>query len=289
MVSFISGDVGLAPAFKEPEESMSTSPQATILAMEQQQSRAEVNRTPARSQVELMLKLLASLLPLLFQLRLEALHQIVVLISGMEEKGSQPGSADRSSSSFQSSSLLTSVRLQFLAGCFGLGTVGAGGLKRESVQLHHYQVQSCSHFQIDDCFPDVSEPTSVHPLSQDGVKAAKRSIQMEIQTAVHKIYQQLSVTLERALQANKHHIGNKKYDCAFPGASISLNQLILLMGQYGLNNICYFLPLTELELHLLTSKRHIKKLSSVSFQKSSATCSRYYTHNVGISLLEGLP
>ncbi|KAI3377882.1 hypothetical protein L3Q82_008463 [Scortum barcoo] len=153
MVSFISGDVGLAPAFKEPEESMSTSPQATILAMEQQQSRAE--------------------------LRLEALHQIVVLISGMEEKGSQPGSADRSSSAFQSSSLLTSVRLQFLAGCFGLGTVGTGGLKRESVQLHHYQ---------------------------DGVKAAKRSIQMEIQTAVHKIYQQLSVTLERALQANKHHI-----------------------------------------------------------------------------------
>lgn len=74
------------------------------------------------------------------QLRLEALHQIVVLISGMEEKGSQPGNADRSSSAFQSSSLLTSVRLQFLAGCFGLGTVGTGGLKRESVQLHHYQV-----------------------------------------------------------------------------------------------------------------------------------------------------
>lgn len=154
MVSFISGDVGLAPAFKEPEESMSTSPQAIILAMEQQQSRAE--------------------------LRLEALHQIVVLISGMEEKGSQLNNADRSSTVFQSSSLLTSVRLQFLAGCFGLGTVGTGVLKRENVQLHHYQ---------------------------DGVKAAKRSLQMEIQTAVHKIYQQLSVTLERALQANKHHIG----------------------------------------------------------------------------------
>ncbi|KAI4830774.1 hypothetical protein KUCAC02_002387, partial [Chaenocephalus aceratus] len=126
---------------------------ATILAMEQQQSRAE--------------------------LRLEALHQIVVLISGMEEKGSLPGNADRTSGAFPSSSLLTSVRLQFLAGCFGLGTVGTGALKRESVQLHHYQ---------------------------DGVKAAKRSLQMEIQTAVHKIYQQLSVTLERALQANKHHI-----------------------------------------------------------------------------------
>lgn len=78
---------------------------------------------------------------LFLQLRLEALHQIVVLISGMEEKGSQPGGADRSSAAFQSSSLLTSVRLQFLAGCFGLGTVGTGALKRESVQLHHYQVR----------------------------------------------------------------------------------------------------------------------------------------------------
>lgn len=46
-------------------------------------------------------------------------------------------------------------------------------------------------------------------VRQDGIKAAKRSLQTEIQTAVHKIYQQLSVTLERALQANKHHIGTK--------------------------------------------------------------------------------
>ncbi|CAF90789.1 unnamed protein product [Tetraodon nigroviridis] len=182
MVSFISGDVGLAPAFKEPEESMSTSPQALILAMEQQQSRAE--------------------------LRLEALHQIVVLISGMEEKGSQTGGSERSAASFQSSSLLTSVRLQFLAGCFGLGTVGAGGLKRESVQLHHYQVRGMKCFSS-----SLSSPFGLtgggYPVSycrQDGVKSAKRSIQMEIQTAVHKIYQQLSVTLERALQANKHHI-----------------------------------------------------------------------------------
>lgn len=42
IVNFISGDVGNAPAFKEPEESVSTSPQAIITAMEQQQSRAEV-------------------------------------------------------------------------------------------------------------------------------------------------------------------------------------------------------------------------------------------------------
>ncbi|KTF84357.1 hypothetical protein cypCar_00021780, partial [Cyprinus carpio] len=156
IVNFISGDVGNAPAFKEPEESVSTSPQAIIIAMEQQQSRAE--------------------------LRLEALHQIVVLISGMEEKSSQAGAgggAGRTGLSFHSASLLSSVRLQFLSGCFGLGAVSNGGPKGESVQLHHYQ---------------------------DGVRAAKKSLQMDIQTAVHKIYQQLSVTLERALQANKHHI-----------------------------------------------------------------------------------
>lgn len=53
MVSFISGDVGLAPAFKELEEGMSTSPQATILAMEQQQSRAEVRGLKVYSQLNL--------------------------------------------------------------------------------------------------------------------------------------------------------------------------------------------------------------------------------------------
>ncbi|TUG88269.1 putative E3 ubiquitin-protein ligase HERC1 [Bagarius yarrelli] len=155
IVSFISGDVGNTPGFKEPEDSMSTSPQATVVAMEQQQGRAE--------------------------LRLDALHQIVVLISGMEEKSSQAGAeavAGCGPAAFHSASLLTSVRLQFLAGCFGLGAYN-GGLKGESVQLHHYQ---------------------------DGIQAAKKRLQMNIQTAVHKIYQQLSITLERALQSNKHHI-----------------------------------------------------------------------------------
>ncbi|KAG9489664.1 hypothetical protein GDO78_005551 [Eleutherodactylus coqui] len=133
---------------------MSSSPQACIIAMEQQQLRAE--------------------------LRLEALHQILVLLSGMEEKGNVQTLGSRQSlSTFQSSSLLTSVRLQFLAGCFGLGTIGHTGTKGESVHLHHYQ---------------------------DGIRASKRSIQIEIQKAVHKIYQQLSTTLDRALQTNKHHV-----------------------------------------------------------------------------------
>ncbi|XP_041034512.1 probable E3 ubiquitin-protein ligase HERC1 isoform X1 [Carcharodon carcharias] len=154
IVSFVSGGVGTSPGFKEPEENMSSNPQAILIAMEQQQLRSE--------------------------LRLAALHQILVLLSGMEEKGSQLTGSNCPTSWFHSASLLTSVRLQFLAGCFGLGTVGNAGIKGESVQLHHYQ---------------------------DGIRAAKRNIQMDIQGAVHKIYQQLSATLERALQANKHHIG----------------------------------------------------------------------------------
>ncbi|XP_048472974.1 probable E3 ubiquitin-protein ligase HERC1 [Rhincodon typus] len=154
IVSFVSGGVGTSPGFKESEENMASNPQAIIIAMEQQQLRSE--------------------------LRLAALHQILVLLSGMEEKGSQLTGSNSLTSWFHSASLLTSVRLQFLAGCFGLDTVGNAGIKGESVQLHHYQ---------------------------DGIRAAKRNIQMDIQSAVHKIYQQLSATLERALQANKHHIG----------------------------------------------------------------------------------
>ncbi|KAL7980305.1 hypothetical protein Chor_014634 [Crotalus horridus] len=153
IITFISGDVGSSPGFREPEESMSTDPQAYLVAMEQQQQRAE--------------------------LRLEALHQILVLLSGMEEKGSTTSLGSRQGLGFQSSAFLTSVRLQFLAGCFGLGSGGQAGAKGESIRFHHYQ---------------------------DGIRAAKRSIQTEIQVAVHKIYQQLSATLERALQANKHHI-----------------------------------------------------------------------------------
>ncbi|XP_055518701.1 probable E3 ubiquitin-protein ligase HERC1 isoform X3 [Leucoraja erinacea] len=154
VVNFVSGGVGTSPAFKEPEENMSSNPQAIIIAMEQQQMRSE--------------------------LRLASLHQILVLLSGMEEKGSQFAGSSCLASWFHSASLLTSVRLQFLAGCFGLGTVGNIEINGESVQLHHYQ---------------------------DGIRAAKRTIQMDIQDAVHKIYQQLSAILERALQANKHHIG----------------------------------------------------------------------------------
>ncbi|KAF0040288.1 hypothetical protein F2P81_008523 [Scophthalmus maximus] len=44
------------------------------------------------------------------------------------------------------------------------------------------------------------------PQGDDGVKAAKRSPQTEIQTAVHQIYQQLSVTLSTAAQQAPHSL-----------------------------------------------------------------------------------
>lgn len=43
VVNFVSGGVGTSPAFKEPEENMSSNPQAIIIAMEQQQMRSEVS------------------------------------------------------------------------------------------------------------------------------------------------------------------------------------------------------------------------------------------------------
>lgn len=60
----------------------------------------------------------------------------------MEEKGGTASLGSRQGLGFQSSSFLTSVRLQFLAGCFGLGSVGHAGAKGESIRLHHYQVRA---------------------------------------------------------------------------------------------------------------------------------------------------
>uniref|UniRef100_A0A8C4Q7E9 HECT and RLD domain containing E3 ubiquitin protein ligase family member 1 n=1 Tax=Eptatretus burgeri TaxID=7764 RepID=A0A8C4Q7E9_EPTBU len=143
-------------AGKEPEGSFSD-PRMLALAMEQQQARAE--------------------------LRVEALHQILTIIAGMEAKegeehlglGSSPGSP-----MVRAVALLTSVRLQFLAGCFGLGVISSPGQDSHSLQLHHYQ---------------------------DSIASARFDTRKEIQMLVHRIYQHLSSMLENGLQANKHHIG----------------------------------------------------------------------------------
>uniref|UniRef100_S4RUQ5 Uncharacterized protein n=1 Tax=Petromyzon marinus TaxID=7757 RepID=S4RUQ5_PETMA len=114
---FITGDLAQSPGLREPEEGRSSNPHLLAIAMEQQQTRAE--------------------------LRVEALHQILTLIAGMEDKDCQPSGRSEHgtpmSPGFQSAALLTSVRLQFLAGCFGLGVVTSNSLEGDSVQLHHYQ------------------------------------------------------------------------------------------------------------------------------------------------------
>lgn len=75
-------------------------------------------------------------------------------------------------------------------------------------------------------------------LAQDGIRAAKRSIQIEIQVAVHKIYQQLSATLERALQANKHHIGKWKPRLQTTSPAYVFNKADLdISGQDSLNYV----------------------------------------------------
>ncbi|XP_032830981.2 putative E3 ubiquitin-protein ligase HERC1 isoform X4 [Petromyzon marinus] len=155
---FITGDLAQSPGLREPEEGRSSNPHLLAIAMEQQQTRAE--------------------------LRVEALHQILTLIAGMEDKDCQPSGRSEHgtpmSPGFQSAALLTSVRLQFLAGCFGLGVVTSNSLEGDSVQLHHYQ---------------------------DGITAAKRHTQTLIQSLVHKIYQHLAAVLDRGLQTNRHPIG----------------------------------------------------------------------------------
>ncbi|CAH1255597.1 HERC1 [Branchiostoma lanceolatum] len=108
------------------------------------------------------------------EMRLESLNQILSLLSSSEEKTDQSQSPfqTRPSPAFNCTSLLDSVHLQFLAGCFGLGMLGpvmVGG--HNTSQLHHYS---------------------------DGIKAGSSATQQEIQAAVHKIYKYLVMTLSRS-------------------------------------------------------------------------------------------
>ena len=83
--------------------------------------------------------------PCLSQSRLEALNQIVELLSmerdqEKEEFPNAPPEEDFSSlpSSLAATSLLTSVHLQFLGGCFGLNVISSD--VATNTQLYHYQV-----------------------------------------------------------------------------------------------------------------------------------------------------
>ncbi|XP_070543560.1 probable E3 ubiquitin-protein ligase HERC1 isoform X2 [Ptychodera flava] len=156
MIKKLTGEIAdfVCGEFIKPENNLgdpeavgtSTDPHTVILAMELQQHRAET--------------------------RLAALNQILSLLNGGDEdkfENQKPSSRyGVLVPPFSSISLLSSVHLQFLLGCFGLGMLEPLVEGHGAAQLYHYQ---------------------------DGSKAARSSTQQEIQTTVHKINEHLVSTL----------------------------------------------------------------------------------------------
>ncbi|BFZ01051.1 hypothetical protein BsWGS_04090 [Bradybaena similaris] len=110
--------------------------------------------------------------------RLYALNQIGELLSTGKEKDDQ--SIKYSSAT---TTLLNSVHLQLLAGCFGL-LVLRSETNNNSHQLSHYQ---------------------------DGIKAASAQIQQEIQLVVHRIYEVLVVSLIEIIPVDTIGNNTKKH------------------------------------------------------------------------------
>jgi len=82
---------------------------------------------------------------LLWQSRLEALNQILEMLSTQKEKSEMESTSERPGFPFTSmvpivtsTTLLNSVHQQFLTGCFGLGALNTD--LTSSSQLYHYQV-----------------------------------------------------------------------------------------------------------------------------------------------------
>ncbi|XP_077988697.1 putative E3 ubiquitin-protein ligase HERC1 [Glandiceps talaboti] len=140
---------------------MCTDPHTVMVAMELQQHRAET--------------------------RLAAVNQILSLLNG----GDDDNTDNKKPSSkygvlvppFSSISLLSSVHLQFLLGCFGLGILEPIMEGPHVAQLYHYQ---------------------------DGAKAARSSTQQEIQATVHKIYEHLVSTLSEKSHDSRAGKGAKQ-------------------------------------------------------------------------------
>ncbi|XP_059169765.1 probable E3 ubiquitin-protein ligase HERC1 isoform X3 [Physella acuta] len=112
------------------------------------------------------------------QSRLYALNQIVELLTTGKDKDK-----DVSQHSSPNTTLLNSVHLQLLAGCFGL-LILRPDCSAVSNQLYHYQ---------------------------DGIKAASAQTQQEIQLVVHRIYEVLVVSLIEMMKMENIGHYTKKY------------------------------------------------------------------------------
>ncbi|XP_037548156.1 probable E3 ubiquitin-protein ligase HERC1 [Nematolebias whitei] len=138
-----------SPALTGEQSYSQADPKAITLAVQQQQQRAEM--------------------------RLEALCQMSAFLSKMEEKSSP------SSVSPQFPALLQSAELQFLTGCFALGTQIIGSNSGANYETQHYMC---------------------------GTNAASMETKRELQSAAHTFYQQVVQVLKVRVQLEKEHPGS---------------------------------------------------------------------------------
>lgn len=169
------------------------------------------------------------------QSRLDALHQIVELLSTEKDKfeGQRQTSLDSQDSGNSTpeectlTTLLSSVHLQFLCGCFGLSSLP---------------------FETTSALPEGSH-------YQDGIKAARAQSQQEVQLAVHRIYELLvgalvttsksksldESTMQKLLLSTVLSMSNK-YCPADLSLAVSCGQLLPLL--YTLSENAHTVPLT---------------------------------------------
>nr|XP_033501993.1 probable E3 ubiquitin-protein ligase HERC1 isoform X6 [Epinephelus lanceolatus] len=138
-----------SPTLPGGQTSSQADPKAITFAILQQQQRAE--------------------------LRLEALCQMSSFLSKMEEKSSG------FTVSPQFPVLLQSVQLQFLSGCFALGTQIIGSTSRINYEMQHYML---------------------------GTHSASIDTQRELQSAAHTFYQQVVRVLKQKVVLESEHPGS---------------------------------------------------------------------------------
>ncbi|KAI3361765.1 hypothetical protein L3Q82_002108 [Scortum barcoo] len=109
------------------------------------------------------------------ELRLEALCQMSSFLSKMEEKSSG------FTASAQFPALLQSVQLQFLSGCFALGTQIIGSHSGANYEMQHYM---------------------------SGTHSASKDTQRELQSAAHTFYQQVVCVLKQRVLLEREHPGS---------------------------------------------------------------------------------
>lgn len=131
-------------------------------------------------------------------------------LSKMEEKSCE------STASYQFPALLHSVQLQFLSGCFALGTQIIGS-HTANYETQHYMVhlrrlevmnmlanpdgdtENCSHASFCSFFPLFSMQCGTHSASLD--------TQRELQSAAHTFYQQVVRVLKQRVLFERKHPG----------------------------------------------------------------------------------